>query len=234
MSDSTPGAAGGGGASGATATLKIERPTVSILISGPSRTGKTSAANILAERYDVENIKTGEKIRELTGIDNSRFVARELTVDQQMDAYQADKIRSATADEPFILEARLAAFLASKERADRWLPVVTILFWAPEGERMQRQLRKLRRDHPQTTTTLEELREGEREREARDMELWKAVHPELDGRNVFDPGLTNAAGRPVYDLVVDTRMGKPDDCADHVHAWLARSGAIRTTGTVTD
>ena len=229
----TESSAGAGGAA-ATATPVLERPTVSILISGPSRTGKTSAANILAERYDIENIKIGEKIRELTGIDNSRFVARELTVDQQMDAYQADKIRSATAEEPFILEARLAAFLASKERADRWLPVVTILFWAPEGVRTERQLRKLRRDNPQTTTTLEDLRDGEREREARDMELWKAVHPELDGRNVFDPNLTNAAGRPVYDLVVDTRMGKPDDCADHVHAWLRRIGAIRNVGSATD
>jgi cytidylate kinase len=223
----------GAGAS-ATATMRTEMPTVSILISGPSRTGKTSAANILAERYGVENIKIGEKIRELTGIDNSRFVARELTVDQQMDAYQADKIRSATAEDPFILEARLAAFLASKERAERWLPVVTILFWAPEGVRMERQLKKLRRDYPQTTTTLEELRDGEREREWRDMDLWKAVHSELDGRNVFDPNLTNAAGRPVYDLVVDTRMGKPEDCADHVHAWLARSGSIRKVGRVTD
>jgi cytidylate kinase len=209
-----------------------DRPSVSILISGPSRTGKTSTANILAERYGIENVKIGEKIREETGIDNSRFVQRALSVDEQWDAYQTGRIRSATEDDPFILEARLAAYLASKEREERWLPVVTILFWAPEGVRMERQLRKVLREDPHSTLTLEDLRDGEREREAKDLDQWRKVHPSLAGRSVFDPNLADAAGRPVYDLVVDTRMGLPDACADHVHEWLVRTGAIKSVGIV--
>lgn len=202
------------------------RPNVSILISGPSRTGKTSAANILAERYGIPNIKIGEVFRERTGIDTSRFVQRDRTLDLELDELQAEMIRTATADKPFILEARLAAFLASRERATRDLPVVTVLFWAPEEERMERQLRKVRRDDPTSTVTLEQLRAGEREREAHDLALWKSVHPELDDKNVFDPALTDAHGRPVYDLVVDTRMGMPDACADHLHDWLVERGAF--------
>lgn len=212
--------------------MGMERPSVSILISGPSRTGKTSAANILAERYDIPNIKIGEIFRERTGIETSHFVHRERTIDQELDELQAQKIRTATRDEPFILEARLAAYIASRERAEATLPIVTILFWAPEGVRMERQLRKVLRDDPGSTATLEQLRDGEREREANDLKLWRSVHPELDHKSVFDPNLTDAAERPVYDLVVDTRMGMPDACAEHVHDWLVRIGAIRFAGGV--
>jgi cytidylate kinase len=205
---------------------KRSKPTVSILISGPSRTGKTSAANILADRYGIKNVKIGEIFRERTKIDTSKFVDRPESIDREMDALQADMIRKATAADPFILEARLACFLASKERAERDLPVVTVLFWAPEHVRMERQLRKVRRDDPQSTVTLEELLVGEREREAGDRALWKAVHPELDDQNVFDPNLTDPSGKPVYDLVVDTRMGRPDVCATYVHDWLVKRGAF--------
>lgn len=205
---------------------KRAKPTVSILISGPSRTGKTSAANILSDRYDIPNIKIGEIFRERTHIDTSKFVGRPESIDREMDTFQADKIRAATPDEPFILEARLACFLASKERSERELPVVTVLFWAPEHVRMERQLRKVKREEPGSTVTLEELLAGEREREAGDRALWKAVHPELDDHNVFDPNLTDPSGKPVYDLVVDTRMGRPDVCADYVHDWLVKRGAF--------
>ena len=203
------------------------KPNVSILISGPSRTGKTSAANILAARYGIPTIKIGELFRLETGIDTSRWVDRTRDVDERMDAFQAEKIRNATADEPFILEARLAAFLASKVRRTKPdLPVVTVLFWAPESERMERQLRKVRRDDPSSIVTLEQLRTGEREREARDQALWREVHPELDDQNVFDPDLADPDGRPVYDFVLDTRIGMPEACADEVHDYLVETGAF--------
>jgi cytidylate kinase len=218
--------------SGATTTLVGERPTVAILISGPSRTGKTTAANILAERYGIPNVKVGEEFRRRTGIDTSMFVQRDPDIDREMDAMQSEMIRSATAGAPFILEGRLAAFLASKERAIHpLLPVATVLFWAPERVRMERQLRKVRRDEPERIVTLEELASGEREREAQDMALWKLVHPELDANNLFDPQLADANGAPVYDLVVDTRMGMPAACAQYVHNWLVDTGAIERTGS---
>jgi cytidylate kinase len=204
-----------------------QKPNVSILISGPSRTGKTTAANILAERYGIPNIKIGEIFRERTKIDTSKFVGRDRSIDREMDDYQAEMIRTATPDAPFILEARLAAFLASNERQEQSLPIVTVLFWAPEHVRMQRQLRKVRRDDPLSKATLEQLLAGEREREAGDVALWRSVHPELDDKNVFDPDLTDEAGRPVYDLVVDSRMGRPEACADYVHNWLVQRGAFR-------
>jgi cytidylate kinase len=204
-----------------------QKPNVSILISGPSRTGKTTTANILAERYGIPNRKIGEEFRRRTGIDTSKFVDRPKELDEELDEYQASMIREASPEEPFILEARLAAYLASLERADRILPIVTVLFWAPEHVRMERQLRKVRRDDPRTTLTLEDLRDGEREREARDLALWKAVHPELDDKNVFDPDLTDATDRPVYDLVIDTRIGMPEACADAVHDYLVEVGAFR-------
>jgi cytidylate kinase len=202
------------------------KPRVSILISGPSRTGKTTAANMLAARYGIPNIKIGEMFRDETGIDTSKWVDRTRSVDERLDLFQAEMIRNATPLAPFILEGRLAAFLASKERAVRELPVATVLFWAPEAVRMARQLRKVLRDDPTSRLTIEDLRDGEREREARDLALWKEVHPELDDQNVFDPELTDAAGRPVYDLVVDTRIGMPDACAEEVHAYLVKIGAF--------
>ncbi len=212
-------------------SVAVDKPTVAILISGPSRTGKTSAANMLAERYDIPNIKIGEIFRERTGIDTSKFVARDAAIDREMDELQSDLIRSATAEAPFVLEGRLAAFLASKEREQRSLPLVTILFWAPEGVRMERQLRKVRREQPESTVTLAEVAAREREREGSDMALWKSVHPELDDKNLFDPDLADQHGRPVYDLVVDTRMGMPEACAEHVHNWLTVIGAMGTRGS---
>lgn len=204
-----------------------EKPNVAVLISGPSRTGKTSAANILAERYGIPNVKIGEIFRERTSIDTSKFVDRDRSIDLEMDEKQSEMIRAASPDNPFVLEARLAAFLASLERQHRPLPVVTVLFWAPERVRMERQLRKVQRDRPESTVTLAELLAGEREREAGDTALWKSVHPELDDKNLFDPALTDEAGRPVYDLVIDTRMGMPDVCAEYVHNWLVERGAFR-------
>lgn len=202
------------------------KPNVAILISGPSRTGKTTAAELLAERYGIPNIKIGEEFRRTYGIHTSHHVERDPDFDKKMDDFQASKIRNAEASDPFILEGRLAAFLASLERAKRQLPVVTILFWAPEEERMERQLRKVRREHPERDVTLKELLDGERQREAYDLAQWQRVHPEIDDKNVFDPELTNETGTPVYDLVVDTRMGMPDAVADFVHDWLVQRGAF--------
>ena len=203
------------------------KPNKSILISGPSRTGKTTTAELLAARYNIDKVKIGEKFRELTGIDTSKFVDRPEELDRQIDEMQSELIRNATAREPFILEARLAAFLASKERQLKPdLPIVTVLFWAPEHVRMERQLRKVRRDDPNTRVTLEDLRDKEREREAGDLRLWQAVHPDLIGKNVFDPALTDDKGKPVYDFVVDTRLGMPDTCADAVHRYLLKIGAF--------
>jgi cytidylate kinase len=203
------------------------KPNRSILISGPSRTGKTTTAELLAARYGIEKVKIGEKFRELTGIDTSKFVDRPEEMDREIDRMQSQLIREATSDAPFILEARLAAFLASKERQrNPDLPIVTVLFWAPEHVRMERQLRKVRRDDPNTRLTLEDLRDKEREREAGDLKLWRAVHPDLDNKNVFDPALTDDRGKPVYDFVVDTRLGMPDTCADAVHRYLLRIGAF--------
>jgi len=203
-----------------------ERPTVSIIISGPSRTGKTSAANILAERYSIPNMKIGEEFRRRTGIDTSRFVNRDAGIDLEMDNFQTEMIRSATSEAPFILEGRLAAFLASEERTRGELPVATVLFWAPVEVRMERQLRKVLRDDPDSSATIAQLLLGEREREARDMAIWKQVHPELDDRKLFDPELRDPSGRLVYDLVVDTRMGRPDACAECIHNWLLVDGLI--------
>lgn len=203
------------------------RPNRSILISGPSRTGKTTTAELLAARYGIDKVKIGEKFRELTGIDTSKFVDRPEELDRQIDEMQSELIRGATTQAPFILEARLAAFLASKERQLKPdLPIVTVLFWAPEHVRMERQLRKVRRDDPNTRMTLEDLRDKEREREAGDLKLWRAVHPDLDNKNVFDPALTDDRGKPVYDFVVDTRLGMPDTCADAVHRYLLKIGAF--------
>jgi cytidylate kinase len=203
------------------------KPHVSILISGPSRTGKTTTAELLAARYGIDKVKIGEEFRKLTGIDTSKFVDRPEDLDRQIDETQSRLIREATPDKPFILEARLAAYLASKERQIRPdLPIITVLFWAPEHVRMERQLRKVRRDDPNTRLTLEDLRDGEREREARDLQLWEAVHPDIKGKNIFDPDLTDDHGKPVYDLVVDTRLGMPDTCADAVHRYLLKIGAF--------
>jgi cytidylate kinase len=203
------------------------KPNRSILISGPSRTGKTTTAELLAARYNIDKVKIGEKFRELTGIDTSKFVDRPEELDRQIDEMQSKLIREATAQTPFILEARLAAFLASRERMlNPHLPIVTVLFWAPEHVRMERQLRTVRRDDPNTRVTLEDLRDKEREREAGDLKLWQAVHPDLIGKNVFDPALTDDNGKPVYDLVVDTRLGMPDTCADAVHRYLLKIGAF--------
>ena len=41
-----------------------------------------------------------------------------------------------------------------------------------------------------------------------------------------DSELTDASGSPVYDLVVDTRVGMPDAVADVVHDWLVQRGAF--------
>ena len=102
-----------------------------------------------------------------------------------------------------------------------------MLFWAPEHVGWSVSCARCGASSPGTTVTSKRCWPASASARPA-TELWKAVHPELDDKNIFDPDLTDDTGKPVYDLIVDSRMGMPDACADYVHDWLVERGAFRT------
>ena len=85
-------------ASAAPMSAVTRKPNVSILISGPSRTGKTTAANILAERYGIDEHQDRRGVPQAHRHRHLELrVARDRSLDQEMDDFQATKIRAATA-----------------------------------------------------------------------------------------------------------------------------------------
>jgi len=191
-----------------------------ILISGPSGTGKTTLAELIAQVYKIpetRNIKIGEIIRKLSGNEKAvSIIERDPVVDKIVDDLQRELIRGATDNsQPFVVEGRLAGIIAKQEitqNPDLKEHVKSLLIIAPEDITFNR----LKRKKP--NLSLEEIAEQTRQRASFDQNRWIEIHPELSKIDPYDPSN--------FDLVVDATKSIKEEFQD-IHSWMLENGLIR-------
>lgn len=206
---------------------QLELAVAAITLSGPSGTGKTSAAKILEQRIfettetNIVFIKAGElfreKIKQISGQEMLAYAERDFEADKWIDDIQADRIRGASLQNPLLLEGRLAGVIAREQKNKMPdLSVVSILFTARPSTRYLRILKREKADH--LNLTFKDIRRLTTEREKGDLARWREMHPQLKGVNPFSPAN--------YDLAVDTGQLTPEGVADFIINWFVENGYL--------
>jgi len=231
-----------------------------ITISGRSGTGKTAVAEHLAELYSIppeRNVKTGQLFREISqsGQEIQGFIEREEYIDREMDKKQRELIQSSTPENPWILEGRLAGFIASEEklinpRLDS--EVISFLFTAPARVRMRRILKRYLRDKQEEieqaltnmsspdeiakmyghlqgqkiTMTTEWIANMEKRRERKDLARWRKIHKQLAGIDPFSPNNRDNKGNRIYNFVITTGTKTVEEVVDSVNSLLIENGYV--------
>lgn len=153
-----------------------------VTVSGPPGSGKSTAANGLAEALDLEHISGGDIFREMAaeaGLSLAEFGER-AEQDDSIDRGLDRRLRNIAEDaEQVVLESRLAGWMAG-EYAD-----IRIWLDAPLGVRA-------RRIAERENWSLEEATERTREREASEQRRYAAYY-DID-----------FSDRSIYDLAVNT------------------------------
>lgn len=231
-----------------------------ITISGRSGTGKTATMEFLASLYSIkpERIKkTGEIMRKIThsGKTSRGFMQRDEEIDEKIDTEQKAIIDSADSNNPFMLEGRLAGFLAEQNQN-----VVKVLFVAPSEIRMKRilkraledkreEIEKLEKerelalssiadpavieylsqrliDEKTETVNLKSVKEKEKEREREDLKRWRKKHPKLRGIDPFNPANKDKEGNHIYTIVVNTGKLSVEQVVNQLNETLIGKGLV--------
>lgn len=215
---------------------KLQLAVAVITLSGPSGTGKTSAAKILEQRIfettktNIVFIKAGElfreKVKQISGQEMLTYAQRDFEVDKWIDDIQAQQIRKASLQHPLLLEGRLAGIIAREQKNKiSNLSVVSILFTANPSTRYLRILRREREDHP--NLTFKDIKRLTTEREQGDLARWREMHPQLKGFNPFNKTGKDNVGNPIYDLIVDTNQLTVKGVSDLIINWLVENDHLR-------
>jgi len=215
---------------------RLQLTVAAITLSGPSGTGKTSAAKILEQRiFEITEtrivfIKAGElfreKIKETSGQEMLTYAQRDSIVDNWIDEIQAQEIRNSSLQHPLLLEGRLAGIIAREQKSQiPDLTVLSVLFTAHPSTRYLRILRREREGHP--NLTFEDIRQFTTQREQGDLTRWRELHPQLRLVNPFSPRAKDVFGNPIYDLVVNTSQLTVKGVADFVINHMVENGYLR-------
>ena len=199
-------------------------------IIGRISAGKNTIQEILIEwlqrdGYKVKSSSAGESIRRhqkpATGRTQMKgHFMRPAEVDRVLDIDTArNLINPANAGQILIPEGRLLGFISGKvKEAARTkgyaLPgyIHPILIDAEDEVRYEREYEALHRNDP--TITAEQAARLTVDRERGEAITFSSLYPELGSRNLYDIGLTNGLGEPVYECLVDT--------SEHSAAFSAR------------
>ena len=211
-----------------------------ITISGPSGTGKTETGRRLSEALGIPSdnfIKTGDLFRkemERRGLQVMGFVKREIDFDESLDRRQANIMREATVDNPFILEGRLAGVINKELQINgEKLNGVSLLFICDQDERERRLINRERNKGK----TSEQIIQENFERDTEDFGQWQKIHPILEGKTtdelskeLYGASAADEDGNrhnELYDFVVDTTHRSIAEVADFMIEQFALKGYTR-------
>lgn len=209
------------------------RTKVSILITGRSGVGKTKVAEKLGGMLGIppERItKAGQLMREQLG-DMVGYKERPLTVDRKLDEMQAQLIRNATFDNPFILEGRMSGVIAAKEkrkakRKRKEIPIVSFILLGKNEVRFERIWKRWNEHNPNDLKTLKEIKEQTQERERLDKQTWSRVHPEIPNGDPFNTANRDKEGNRIYDYIINTTYLSVQEVTEKMFNILKDAGFV--------
>lgn len=186
---------------------------------GESGTGKTSVADMMVAIYKKPKIfKVGQVLRAETNTqDEVEYINRPVADDKYFDDEQIRIIKQSTPDEPWIIEARLAGYWASKHREENEFPIIRIKLTAKDEVRYKRIQKRLEKNGEHLP--IEEIQEKEKERTKRDQAQWTKAHPELIGVDPYDERLV--------DFTIDTTDLSVVQVFDEIHKGLVKLNLVK-------
>lgn len=211
-----------------------KRLVKTIVISGPSYSGKDTLAAVLGEKYGVKVEDGKEQFERRTGVETGHM-KRKPEVHRRFDLFQSKIFRKLTGDMAGIWQTRLGGVILAEERDNRlrqrrkrivenqWamqrgeaplpsladIPAVSVLVIANDETRLQRAYIAALRDSTESGNaphTVVEIKRRMDERAQGDVTDWAPLHPKYvkSGQDPFDRNLKRQNGAPIYDIVINT------------------------------
>ncbi|MDH4122922.1 MAG: cytidylate kinase family protein [Thermoplasmata archaeon] len=165
-----------------------------VTISGPPGSGKTTVAEMVAERFGMKLLLTGQIFREqaeragMNVHDYNRLAEKDSSIDRKLDE---EILRKASTLDNVVIEGRLAGHLFYLKKIDSFRVFLT----AAAGIRAERIAKREDTSQEDELDTIEKREESERKR-----------YLEYYGINISDMS--------VYDLVIDSNEISAIEAAD--------------------
>lgn len=229
-----------------------------IVISGPSYSGKDTLAAALSERYGARIEDGKEQFERRTGVETGHM-KKNPQLHRRFDLFQASVFQKLTSEMARIWQTRLGGVILAEERDRRlrerrrrlveiaWdmqqgktpksplndIPAVSVLVIADIETRITRASQAAIEDAKTTgkpVPTRDEIAARMNNRASGDIQDWAPLHPRYikPGRDPFDRKLKRKNGAPVYDVVIDTSNMTVEEEVLFLEQELEKFGAFES------
>lgn len=215
-----------------------------ITINGRAGTGKSSLAELITKDFEMATYDVGGIFRrwdrafgkKSTVVD---YAERALIVDQRLDENTQRRMvntnpkpenkPSMKSARPAVIVSRLGSWIAKNLENEGVAPrTPKVLLTTSRDIAAQRVWKREKKKNPKFDQTVEQVKAFLSRRNAKDFKALKSAHPTLTG-NPMDPGLRDAKGRRVYDIVINTDNLSVEETKERLYQELEKKGFLRRT-----